>query len=67
MKNSNSTRRFFALATTTVLVFGMAATACGKDVVDDDVEKKINEIDDSIKDFVDTVFTTDSSPSTTAG
>ncbi len=64
---ANSTRRLIALATTSVLVFGMAATACGKDVVDDDVEKKIDEIDNSIEDFVDTVFTTDSSTDSTGG
>lgn len=64
---SNSTRGFVALATTTFLAFGMTVTACGKDVVNDDVEKKIDEIDDSIKDFIDTVLTTDSSPDTTGG
>ncbi len=65
--NSKSTRRFVAIAATSVLVFGMAATACGKDVVDDDVEKQINDIDDSIEDFVDTVFTTDTSTDSTGG
>ena len=55
--NSTSTRRRIAVATFAVLIFGTTATACGKDVVDDDVEKKIDEADKDIKDFVDTVFT----------
>lgn len=66
--NSNSTRRFVAIAATSVLVFGMAATACGEDVINDDVEKQINDIDDSIEEFVDTIMTTDeTSPTTTGG
>ncbi len=38
-------------------MFGMTTTACGKDVVDDDVEKQIDDADKDINDFVDTVFT----------
>ena len=65
--NSSSTRRFIAIATASVLVFGIAATACGKDVIDDHVEKKINEIDSTIKDFVDTLFTDNTATNSTGG
>ena len=63
---STSTRRRIAIVASTVLIFGTAAAACGEDVVDDDVEEEINEIDDSIEDFVDTIFT-DGSTDTTGG
>lgn len=46
-----------ALAATAVALLGISTTACGEDVVDNDVEQEINEIDDSIEDFVDTLFT----------
>ncbi len=65
--NSTSTRRRIAIAATSVAILGMAATACGKDVVDDDVEEEINEIDDSIDDFVDTLFTDDTTDTTIGG
>lgn len=52
-----STRRRTAIAASAVLALGMAAVACGEDVVDDDVEREVEEIDEDIKDFVDTAFT----------
>ncbi len=55
--NNTNTRRRIAVAVFAALVLGTTATACGKDVVDDDVEEKIDEADKDIKDFVDTVFT----------
>ena len=67
--NSTRTRRRIVVAASAVFVFAMAATACGEDVVNDDVEKEINEIDNSIADFVDTLFTDDTGTvtSTTTG
>lgn len=61
---SNSARRRIAVVASTVLIFGAAAVACGEDVVDDDVEEEINEIDNSIEDFVDTMFTEDNTTTT---
>ncbi len=65
--NSNRTRRRVAIAATALMPFGMAAAACGEDVVDDDVEKEINDIDDSIEDFVDTIMTDDTATDSTGG
>ena len=70
--NNTNTRRRIAVVAFAALMFGTTATACGKDVVDDDVEKKIDDADKDIKDFVDTAFTDetiviDNDTSTTGG
>lgn len=62
--HSTTARRRIAIVASTVLIFGTAAAACGEDVVNDDVEEEIDEIDNSIKDFVDTMFTDDSTDTT---
>jgi hypothetical protein len=62
--HSTRSRRRVAIVASTGLIFGTTAAACGEDVIDDDVEKEIDEIDEDINDFVDTVFTDDSTETT---
>lgn len=62
--HSTTIRRRIAVVAATVLIFGAGAAACGEDVVDDKVEEEINKLDNSIEDFVDTIFTDDSTDTT---